>query len=89
MGTLDDTLVSVLCGNLSHSRWLTFGQALMMLYMSQHGMEGEVYRRFILIVKYVSQVYFQIWFDVKVKHSIVEGPHHILTLLKLVKHQSK
>ena len=57
--------------------------------MSDHGLSGEVYRRFIFIVKYVSQVYFQVWFDVKVKHSIVDGPHHIITLLRLVRQQRK
>ena len=60
-----------------------------MLYMSDHGLTGEVYRRFILIVKYVAQVYFHIWFEIKVKHSIIEGPYHILTLLRLVRLQDK
>ena len=31
----------------------------------------------------------QIWFDIKVKHSFVDGPHHILTLLRLVRQQSE
>ena len=87
-GTLDD-LLNLLCGNLCHSRWLTFGQALIMLYMSEHGMKGEIYRKFMLIIKYVSQVYFQIWFDIKVKHAIVQGPYHILTLLRLVRQKSQ
>ena len=88
-GCLDQTLANVRCGSLSHARWLTLGEAILMLYMSDHGLEGEVYRKFILIIKFVSQVYFQIWFDIKVKHSIVDGPHHILTLLRLVRQQSE
>ena len=88
-GTLDPCLVNVQCGALCHSRWLTFGEAIMLLYMSDHGLSGEVYRNFILIVKYVTQVYFPVWFDVKVKHSIVDGPYHILTLLRLVRQQSE
>ena len=88
-GHLEPTLANILCGSLCHSRWLTFGEAIMLLYMSDHGFDGEMYRRFILIVKYVAQVYFQVWFDIKVKHSIVNGPHHILTLLRLVRQQSQ
>ena len=61
----------------------------MLLYMSEHGLDGEVYRKFLLIVKYVTQVYFQVWFDIKVKHSIVAGPYHVLTLLRLVRQQNK
>jgi hypothetical protein len=87
-GHLEPTLANILCGSLCHRHWLTFGEAIMLLYMSDHGFDGEIYRRFILIVKYVAQVYFQVWFDIKVKHSIVNGPHHILTLLRLVRQQS-
>ena len=54
-----------------------------------YGLTGEVYGRFILILKYVTQVYFQVWFEIKVKHSIVNGPHHIITLLRLLSQQSK
>ena len=61
----------------------------MLLYMSEHGLDDEVYRKFILIVKYVTQVYFQVWFDIKIKHSIVDGPYHVLTLMCLVRQQSK
>ena len=56
--------------------------------MSEHGLEGEVYRRFIIIVKFVSQVFFQILFDNKVKHAMVNGPQHLLTRLHLVRQQS-
>ena len=55
--------------------------------MSENGLDGEVYRKFILIVKYVTEVYFQVWFDIKVKHSIVTGPYHVLTLMRLVRQQ--
>ena len=37
----------------------------------------------------MTQVYFQVWFEAKVKHSIVDGPHHIITLLRLVRQQSE
>ena len=88
-GTLDDDLQNILCGRLCHSRWLTLGEALMMIYMSEHSLEGETYKKFILLVKYVSQVYFQLLFDIKVKHSILEGPYHILTHLRLIRKQSR
>ena len=61
----------------------------MLLYMSNYGLTGEVYHYFVLVVKYVTQVYFQVWSDVKVRHSIVDGPYHILTLLRLVRQQDE
>ena len=43
--------------------------------------------KFKMIVSYVVQVYFSIFFDIKVKHSIVDGPYHILKLLRLFNQQ--
>ena len=53
---LDPILANFRCGSLCHSRWLTFGEAIMLLYMSEHGLDGEVYRKFIIIVNNVTQV---------------------------------
>ena len=84
---LDTTLSKVLCGPLSHSRWLTLGEAVILLHMSKHDLQGENLRKFELILKFVSQVYLPVWFEVKVKNKIVFGPHHILTILPLLRQQ--
>ena len=41
------------------------------------------------IVTYIVSVYCPMWFSIKVKHSWLEGPRHILTELSLFKLQSK
>ena len=76
-------------GAVVHSRWLTFGESMCFLWMSQHGLEGELLERLELIVTFVVSVYFPMWFNIKVKNSWVEGPRHILTQLSLVHLQSQ
>src|SRR6218665_1460743 len=39
-----------------------------------------------LIVEYIIGVYYSCWFNIKVKHSWVEGPHHVFQLQQL-RHQ--
>ena len=88
-GKLSQELASKKCGNLVHSRWLTTGEALLFLWMSHHGLEGEVLKKLELIVTFVVQVYQHMYFEIKVKHAIVNGPGHILTQLRLLRQQPK
>ena len=55
--------------------------------MSDHGFTGNVLIRFHLIVKWVAQVYFHMWYEIKVKHKIVEGLEHIVKLLRMLRQQ--
>ena len=71
-----------------HSRWLTFAEAVLLLHMSKHGLSGELLERLETIVTYIVSVYGLMWFQIKVKHSWIEGPRHVLTLLILLKLQS-
>ena len=75
-------------GAIVHSRWLTFAENLCFMWMSDHGLEGELYKRLEMIVTFVVSVYFPMWFNIKVKHSWLEGPRHILTQLSLIHLQS-
>ena len=86
-GRLSPELASMKCGKIVHSRWLTTGETLMMLWMSDHGFKGEILRRLKLIVTFVCNVYFPMFFEIKVKNSIVNGPKHIVTLLRLLRSQ--
>ena len=43
-GELRSELATRICGNIVHSRWLTTGQSLIMLYMSNHDFTGETLR---------------------------------------------
>ena len=56
-------------GAVVHSRWLTFAENMCFLWMSDHGLQGELYKRLELIVTFVVSVYFPMWFNIKVKHS--------------------
>ena len=86
-GNLDRKLASIKCGPLNHSRWLTTGQALLMLWTRNHGLEGEILKNFELIIDFVIKNYFKLYFDIKVNNSILEGPNHILTALRLLRNQ--
>ena len=66
-GVLTKELGSRLCGKICHSRWLTTGEAIMLLWMSFHGLSGEILRVFKLIVTFVCQVTFPMFFEIKVQ----------------------
>ena len=44
-------------------------------------------KNFELIIDFVIKNYFKLYFDIKVKNSILEGPNHILTALRLLRNQ--
>ena len=74
-------------GPISHSRWLTTGQALLLLWTRDHKLQGETLRKLELIVKFVIQSYFKLYFDIKVKNSLIDAPKHILTAVKIFRTQ--
>jgi hypothetical protein len=51
-------------------------------------LEGDVLRNLKILSQFVAQVYFHMWFRIKVKHSIVDGPHHLIKLLYLLRAQT-
>ena len=77
----------MIVGAIVNWRWLTTGESLMLLWMSEHNFSGEVLRRFRLIVNFVCNVYLPMFFEVKVKHNITDGPYHIITQLRLLRSQ--
>ncbi|XP_065684537.1 uncharacterized protein LOC136096891 [Hydra vulgaris] len=64
---MDINLCKAKCGNICHSRWLTT-TAFIFLYMSDHTFTGDVLRKFYLIVKWVAQVYFHMWYESKTQY---------------------
>ena len=85
---LNPSLVNRKCGNLCHSRWLTTGQAILWLNISDHGLKGDILKNLKVLSQFVAQIYFHVWFRIKVKHSIVDGPHHLIKLLYLLRAQT-
>ena len=88
-GILPKDLANKKGGPINHSRWLTTAQAILMLWVRHHNLQGESLRKFELIVKFIIQSYFKLYFDIKVRNSMVEGPNHILTTLRLFRKQPK
>ena len=60
-----------------------------MLWTRNHGLQGKTLENFELIVKFVLQSYFKLYFDIKVKHRLADGPGHILTAITIYRNQSK
>ena len=84
-GEVPKDLENLECGPVNHSRWLTTANRLCRLYVSKHGFAGKNLKNLTLIVEYVVIVYFPCWFEAKICSSMVDGPHHVLTQLKLVR----
>ena len=75
-------------GTMVHSRWLTFAESNLLMWMSKHGLTGELLDRLETIVSYLVSTYIPMWFQIKVKNSWLYGPRHVLTHLQLLKLQS-
>ena len=75
-------------GSLAHSRWLTFASELLIMWMSDHDLSGELYERLRIVVTYIVSLYVPMWFRIKVHHSWLDGPRHVLTHLELLRLQS-
>lgn len=76
-------------GPICHSRWLTTGCALLRLWVSEHGLTGDLLLRLERIVTFAVTAYFKCWFEIKVKNSWLDAPRHILTSLKCARQQDK
>ena len=74
-------------GPIDHARRLITGQALLMLWTRELNLQGETLSKFELIVQFVIQSYFKLYFDIKVKNSLVDGPKPILTALSIFRRQ--
>ena len=88
-GNLPKDLANKKCGPINHSRWLTTAQAILMLWVRDHKLHGEILIKFEIIVKFVIQSYFKLYFNIKVKNSLVDGPKHIVTALSIYRKQPK
>ena len=88
-GTLPADLQEIKCGPLSHARWLTTGERLVYMWTRHHGLTGKDEKVFETLVRFCLEMYFKLYFDIKVKHFIVDAPTHIVTELRLLRKQPK
>ena len=57
------------------------------LWVSEHGLAGDLLHKLELIVTFVMTCYFKCWLDTKVKNSWLDAPRHILTPLRCAQQQ--
>lgn len=86
-GKLHPKVAALKCGKLAHSRWLTCGMRCMLLYMSKHDLGPDDTEVLKLIATWVTQVYLPMFFEIKVKHYITDGPCHLIKLFRLWQQQ--
>ena len=84
-GHLPPNMQEMQCGPLSHARWLTTGESILFLWTRKHDLTGSNLKVLEMLVKFCLQWYFKLYFDIKVKHYIVDAPYHILTSLRILK----
>ena len=56
-----------------------------MLWTRVHGLQGDTLKTFELIIQFVLQSYFKLYFDIKVKHSLVDGPNYVVSALRIAR----
>ena len=86
-GVIPDRLACLEVGPVSHFRWLTTACRFCRIWVSPHGLKGKNLTNLRMIVEFIVGVYFPNWFNIKVKHSWINGPEHFLYLLELLRTQ--
>ena len=59
------------------------------MWTRKHSLSGKPLKILESLVKFCLQFYFKIYFDVKVRHLIVDTPYHVLTGLRILRTQPK
>ena len=67
----------------------TSAQRIVYMWTRKHGLSGSNLSVLESLVKFCLQFYFKIYFDIKVRHLIVDAPYHVLTSLRILKAQPK
>ncbi|KAG0723594.1 hypothetical protein GWK47_042412 [Chionoecetes opilio] len=70
-------------------RWLTTAQSLVYMWTRKYGLTGKELNTLEILVKYCLQVYFKLYYDIKVHHRLEDGPKHILMQLRVMRSQPK
>ena len=83
-GVIDKSLTKLKCGPICHSRWLTTANRIMILYVSKHGLKGQVLKNLALITEFIVTQYYFMWFEIKCRPAFINGPRHILRMVQLL-----
>ena len=83
-GIIDEDLLQLRIGEVNHSRWCNTGSRFGRLWVSDHGLVGDDLKDLRVIVEFVVNFYFFMWFEIKTDSSIVSGPYHKLKEIQLL-----
>ena len=87
-GHLPQNMQYMKCGTLNHARWTTGGERILFLWTRIRDFSEDNELVLELLVRFVAGFYFKLFFDIRVKSTIVDGPYHILTILRLLRTQN-
>ena len=87
-GIFPQSLKDRAIGPHDHARWLNLANRLCRAWCSEHSLPSNAANNLKLMVEFIVGVYSPLWFEIKVKHGWIEGPHHILKQLELVRFQA-
>ena len=59
------------------------------MWTRDHGLKGKPLKIFEILVRFCITFYFPMFYKIKVKHFIVDGPYHVLDTLRLLRAQPK
>ena len=88
-GVFPEDLKNRAIGAHHHARWLNLANRLCRAWCSENSLPRDAAQNLKLLVEFIVGVYSPLWFEIKVKHSWIDGPYHILKQLQLVKLQPK
>ena len=88
-GIFPEDLKDRAIGVHDHARWLNLANRLCRAWCSEQSLPSNAVKNLKLLVEFIVGVYSPLWFEIKVKHSWIEGPNHILKQLQLVSLQPK
>ena len=88
-GVLPKSLINLEIGPVSHSKWLTTANLFCRLWVSFHFLTEKNLKNLRLIIEFIVGVYYPCCFQIKVKHSWLDGPRHVLFQLKQLKYQKE
>ncbi|KAG0724775.1 hypothetical protein GWK47_004955 [Chionoecetes opilio] len=74
--------------NMSTDQQMAHHSPVARIHMDRmHGLTGKELNTLEILVKYCLQVYFKLYYDIKVHHRLEDGPKHILTQLRVMRSQ--
>ena len=84
-GNLDMSVLKQIIGPLNHSRWLTCASRICRVWVSKHNLRknSKTYKSLRIIVTFIVTHYAPMWFHIKSKPNVLNGPRHVLKMVQL------